>query len=160
MSNETLLYFDQHSRLAYRITAKRLTVGEGVAVDSEQDEIVQRPELSSRQLLALQHYPLVKHGLSQFDSVQLDDEPEFDGDGNPVLADDLDWHPVELTEKSYLELDELVSLVARGAVIKANPHRDPSYEALKKAFRRESHRPANQPPLSESATTDNSNAND
>ena len=143
-----VLYYDVDTRVAYRITVRRLTVGDGVAVDSEQDTIATREDVAGRLLLTLRNFPLLRHATVSAERAMLDEAPPADADGTPVFPDDVSWQAFDLTEEAFLSLDEMVSWAWLGAVLDKNPHRNSSYEALKKALSR-----ARQAPNSMGATS-------
>jgi hypothetical protein len=117
----------------YRITTKRLTVGDGIAIDTLQDDLARRDSLQGRELLHMvNHYPLIKYGTAAAERAILTMMPETSPEGVPVLPDDLIWQPVDITETVFLTLDEWLFWNWLSAVLIKNPHRDQSYEQLKK----------------------------
>ena len=124
--------YDPETHTAYRVTAKRLTVGDGVAVDTAQDALARREDLQGRALLNGQNYPLLRYGTRLAECAPCPDEPATTETGDLVWPADLVWTPLELTEAVYLALDELLAWAWLGAVLTKNPHRRSSYEALKK----------------------------
>lgn len=150
-----LLYYDPHAHAAYRIEVKALTVGEGVAVDSEQDAMTRR-DINGRLLLTLQAWPLLKYATVRADVAALDQAPAVDDDGTPQFPPEMDWVPLEMTEDMFLNLPELVSWAWHRRVLDVNPHRNTSYEALKKALSRVRPAPSSATPTTASETPDTS----
>lgn len=152
-----LLYYDPHAHTAYRIEVKALTVGEGVAVDSEQDALTRR-DITGRLLLTLQAWPLLKYATVRADVAVLAEAPEVDSDGTPLFPADTTWTPFDMTEEAFLDLPELVSWAWHRRVLDVNPHRNTSYEALKKALSRVRPAPSSATPTTASETPDTSDA--
>jgi hypothetical protein len=95
-------FYDETTRIAYRMQVKRLTVGDGIAADSLQDELALRDDLEGRSLLALSgNYPLLRYGTATVESVPCENPPA----DKDVLPDDLPgtlWNP----EEAFWALDE------------------------------------------------------
>jgi len=139
-------FIDEDTLTAYRIRVKRLTVGDGVQVDTDQDAIANdREDLTGRALLNMRNYPLLQHATHQAECVTLDTLPSVTDADVLVLPDDLDWQPFELTETAFLGLSELLMWAWLGAIYQRNPHRSASYETLKKVLRRETPETASAP---------------
>lgn len=126
-----VLFVVPETLIAWRITTKRLTVGDGIAVDTLQDELTNR--LDGREMLKMvNQYALLKFATARVETAQLDCEPGLDADGSPVMPDTVQWHEVEITESLFMGLDEYLSYLWVSKVLEKNPHRDQSYELLKK----------------------------
>lgn len=128
-----VIFYDQETHTAYRVQTKRLTMRDGAAVDQLQDDLALRTE--GRQLIMMRRYPLLAYGTAMVETVQLETEPTFNPDGVPQIAEDAPWQAFTLTEETYQDLSELLGLVWYSAVLQRNPHRDLSYELLKKSLK-------------------------
>lgn len=145
-------FVDEDTLTAYRIQVKRLTVGDGVQVDTEQDAITNdRPDLTGRALLNMRHYPLLKHATKQAECAVLSELPELGEENDGTLPDEWDWHPFELTEAVFMNLSELLMWAWLGSIYQRNPHRSATYDTLKKALRREQPTTASAPSTSDDA---------
>jgi hypothetical protein len=141
--------------IATRVAVKRLTVGDGVRIDSEQDAISRRDDLEGRALLNLRQLPLWAVATVRAERAPLAEAPPA-RDGGYDFPDDLLWEPIPLTEAAYLSLDELLLWAWLGEILTKNPHRNTSYEALKKALSRVTPATASAAPSNGSATPDSS----
>jgi hypothetical protein len=142
--------------IATRIAVKRLTVGDGVRIDSEQDAISLRDDLEGRALLNLRQLPLWAVATVRAECAPLSEAPLERAEGGYDFPDDLPWEPIPLTEAAYLSLDELLLWAWLGEILTKNPHRNTSYEALKKALSRVTPATASAAPSNGSATPDSS----
>jgi len=130
-----VLFYDEATHTAYRVQAKRMTVGDGIAADTLQDEIARRDDLQGRALLTLTgSYPLLRHGSAAAEIAACSEPPAVGENGLPVLPDDLPWYALDLTEAAFWALDEYLLLAWLDAVLVKNPHRDQRYERLKKSM--------------------------
>jgi len=129
---DVTFYNEQEGRL-YRVAAKRLTVGEGITVDQQQDELALREGLEGRLLLMMLNYPLLLHATERIEWASRAEEPEREGDLHQ-MDEVWQWVPLELTEDRFLKLDEFAMWGWLTAVYHYNPHRDRSYESIKKAL--------------------------
>ena len=122
-------FYDETTRIAYRMQVKRLTVGDGIAADSLQDQIALREDMQGRELLALSaNYPLLRYGTATMECAVCETPPA----DKAVMPDDLPWRYLELTEEAFWSLDEWLLLLWVDAILTKNPHRDLRYERLKK----------------------------
>jgi hypothetical protein len=122
--------YDDETNTAYRIACKRLTIRDGALVDSETDALTR--DFEGRLLLALRRYPLTRYGTKQAQRAVLAEAPPYDERGIPLIPPDVDWEEFDLTLDTYQELGEIIALLWYQAVLQVNPHRDSSYETLKK----------------------------
>lgn len=143
-----ITYYDPETHYVYRITARRLTMRDGAAVDEAQADLARR-DLPDAEFLMLRQYPLVRFGTREAERAQLEGVPEFQN-RELVLPEGLSWEPYLPTEDEFADLDELLGRLWVGAVITRNPHRDLSYEVLKKRVSTEA------PPTPSSGTTSGS----
>jgi hypothetical protein len=124
-------YFDADTHIGYRIRTKRLTVRDALAMDTLTDDTSKREDIQGREYLLLaQDFPLVKFGTAVLETVVLDDAPVFDKGWQ--WPDDAAWTAQTVTEDIILDVPDLLFRAWVGAVLARNPHRDGSYEALKK----------------------------
>ncbi|MHC4617386.1 MAG: hypothetical protein ACYTEQ_06490 [Planctomycetota bacterium] len=147
-------FYDDETRIAYRVRVKRLTVGDAVAADMLSDDVSRRDELQGRELLTLARlYPLLRYATSVCEYVPMDEPPQEKFDtGDPVLPDDVEWKPFNLTESAFMALPEWFVVRWQVEAIRKNPHRDPTYEALKKKWE-SARQPAMKAPITDSGTT-------
>ena len=143
----SVTFYDDETGYAYRVRCKRLTVGDAVQADMLGDEISRREALQGRELLTLsQIYPFVRYATAVSERTVLDDPPtETNENGDPVLPDDANWEVYELTEAEFFTASEWFMLRWQTEAIRKNPHRDPTYEALKKKLVKEKLAPAKEP---------------
>ncbi|MHC4301327.1 MAG: hypothetical protein ACYS7Y_29005 [Planctomycetota bacterium] len=128
-------FYDDDTGYAYRVRVKRLTVGDSLQADTLSDDITRRESLNGRALLTLsQVYPFVRYATATCERALLDGAPPIGESGDPVVPDDVEWQAFELTEGEFLALPEFLALRWQYEVIQKNPHRDPTYEALKKKW--------------------------
>lgn len=150
-----VLFYDETQQRAYRLQTKRLTVGDGVALDSLQDEIAGRESLTGRALISFaNNYPLMRYGTAQVEVAALSLAPDRDEDDNPLIPDEAIWQTAELTEAAYWDLDEVLLYLWLEAVVKRNPHRDPLLDLLKKNVIQEWRARLNDAPTSASESGD------
>lgn len=130
-----VLFYDETQQRGYRIKVKRLSVGDGVALDSLQDEIANREDLEGRELVSFaNNYPLLRYGTATAETAILMTPPEQDDQGNlEFLEDGVEWQTFDLTEAAFWTLDESLFYLWLDAVVKRNPHRDPTLDLLKKS---------------------------
>lgn len=160
MPNWNVTFYDDDTGYAYRVQVKRLTVGDAVQADMLGDEITRRDTLRGRELLTLsQIYPFMKFATAESERAVVEEAIEEVNDtGDPVVPDDAEWEPFELTEAAFLILPEFLALRWQHEAILKNPHRDPTYEALKKKLLREKLQPESAPTTS--SETDSEITND
>lgn len=157
--NWHVTFFDDETGYAYRVRCKRLTVGDAVQADMLGDEITRRDTLHGRELLTLsQIYPFVRYATAASERTILDDAPETNGTGDPILPDDAEWEVYDLTEAEFMIVPEWFMLRWQTEAILKNPHRDPTYEALKKKLLKEKLAPENETTFSDE--TDSETGND
>lgn len=117
-----LEYTDDIKQCRYRIVTKAMTIRDGAAHDRLYADITKRKnedgsELDNYVLLSLMRYPMLLHGTHRIEQAAIDSE---------------DWLPIALSEDWYADLPELFVLEWYQAVITKNPHRDSTFESLKK----------------------------
>lgn len=150
------LWFDDDASTAYRLTAKRMTVGDAVAKGALEDEIAMREDLKGRLLLRLvNEYPLLKFGTRACECVVLDAAPEHDDNGGLVIPDDAGWQSFTLTEQAFLDMPDVLLWLWLSEVVAKNPQYDRTWEMLKKNLARV----LQQNPSSESTTDESDTAN-
>lgn len=109
-----LEYHDEINNRRFRVVTKPMTVSDGLACDRLAADMTHRFE--SYELLSMSWFATVLHGTH---TLEIDT-----GEG--------DWQPVKLTEDLYLDLPEAFILEWHESVIDKNPHRNQSFENLKK----------------------------
>ncbi len=128
-----VLWFDEDTGAAYRVVVRRMTVADGIAAESLQDDIARREALSGRLLLRLLDYALLRHATARAEHVVLDALPVMAEDGTPELPDNADWRALDLADEAvFLSLPEWLFWLWMTAFFRKNPQYDRSYEALKK----------------------------
>jgi hypothetical protein len=128
-------FYDDETNTAYRIACKRLTIRDGALVDGDTDALTQ--DYDGRLLLALRRWPLMRYATKQAQRALLADAPLYDERGIPLIPSDAPWEEFELTLDAFQDLGEIIALLWYQAALQANPHRDASYELLKKNVRPE-----------------------
>jgi len=127
-----VLWFDEDAGLAYRVAVRRMTIADGIAAESLQDEIAKR-DVRGRLLLRLLDYALLRYATAHAERAALSEPPYLDEDGTPQLPDDAGWQPLDLADEGvFLALPEWLFWLWWTAVMQKNPQYDRSYEALKK----------------------------
>lgn len=128
--NYDLEFHDELNDRRYRIITKRMTVGDGHSLSSMQAEIIKRKDdngndIDDYLMFALMRYPNIVYGTHLLE-VQ-------DGDGEwQSVGHDPSTRRLNLSEDEYLNLDELFVIEWAELVLDKNPHRNESYENLKK----------------------------
>lgn len=130
---QPLLWFDDDTLTLYRITVRRMTIGDAVAMGTMQDAIAKREDLEGRRLLTLSSkYPLLYHATARFARTSLDVAPVITEDGAIIEPEAATWQEIDLTEAEFWNLPDLLLWQWLAAVIERNPQYDTSYETLKK----------------------------
>jgi hypothetical protein len=149
-------HYDDDTGYAYRVRVKRLTVGDAVRADMLGDDISRRDDaLTGREYLILvQVYPFIKSCTVVCERGILDNPPTETGEsGDPIIPDDAGWEAFDLTEAVFMDLPEWLVLRWQHEAIQKNPHRDPTYDLLKKKALR-----APLPPASPASLPDDDNS--
>ncbi len=154
-----VLWFDEDAGLAYRVAVRRMTIADGIAAESLQDEIAKR-DVRGRLLLRLLDYALLRHATAHAERAALSELPVVAEDGTPELPDDADWQAFDLVdEDTFLALPEWLFWLWLTAVMNKNPQYDRSYEALKKNALRARPASESESGSSESAGAESPSAN-
>lgn len=125
-------WFDADTGTAYRIAVQRMTIADGIAAETLQDEIARR-DVAGRLLLRLLDYALLRHATARAECAVLSVAPPQSDDGEWQLPDEADWHPLDIEdERAFLELPEWLFWLWLTAFFRKNPQYDRSYETLKK----------------------------
>lgn len=152
-------FYDDDTGYAYRVRVKRLTVGDSIRADMLGDDITRREDLAGRELLALsQVYPFIRFSTAACERALLDAAPDSGTTGDPDVPDDADWQTFDLTEGEFLNLPEFLSLRWQHEAIGKNPHRDPTYEAIKKKLLMARQAPVSAPPTNTNESGENAAA--
>lgn len=136
-----LHYVDDVNSRRFRVITKPMTVRDGRLCDRMQADITRRKdesgqELDDYELLALTRYPVLFYGTHRFEVASL----EGDEWG--------EWESCTLTEDLFWDLPEPLSIEWNEAVLEKNPHRNMTFENLKK-FLEASFQPDSEPTLTE-----------
>lgn len=127
-----ILWIDEVEHRAYRIALKRMTIADGIAAETLQDEIARREDLHGRLLLRLMDYALLRHATQRAEQADL---PESE----KISVEELEKFPLEWRElpfqreEEFLALPELLFWMWLAEFERKNPQYSRSYEVLKKS---------------------------
>lgn len=154
-----VLWFDEDTGLAYRVAVRRMTIADGIAAESLQDEIARR-DVRGRLLLRLLDYALLRYATARAERAALSEPPHLDEDGSPQLPDDAGWQPLDLAdEEAFLALPEWLFWLWLTEFFRKNPQYDRSYEVLKKSVLKAMPASESESNSSASASAETSSAN-